>query len=61
MVTLAIDELIARRGLEGLDLIKLDVEGAELATLRGAERSLRAFRPKLAISVTPGPVRRISW
>lgn len=34
-----------------VDLIKLDVEGAEMATLRGAEQTIRAHRPKLALSV----------
>ncbi len=34
-----------------IDLIKLDVEGAEMAALRGAEQTIRAHRPKLALSV----------
>ncbi len=34
-----------------VDFIKLDVEGAEMATLRGAEQTIRAHRPKLALSV----------
>jgi hypothetical protein len=29
----------------------MDIEGAELGALRGAERTLREFRPRLAISV----------
>ena len=29
----------------------MDIEGAELDALRGAENSIRKFRPKLAISV----------
>ncbi len=49
--TLAIDDFLARRNLPGLDLIKLDVEGAELPTLKGAEQTLRAHRPKLAVAV----------
>ncbi|NTW51966.1 MAG: FkbM family methyltransferase [Chlorobiaceae bacterium] len=36
-----IDEL----GLQGLDLLKIDVEGMEIDVLRGAHESLRRFRP----------------
>ncbi len=34
-----------------LDLIKLDVEGHELAVLHGAEQTLRRFAPKLVIEL----------
>ena len=34
-----------------VDFIKLDVEGAEMAALRGAEQTIRAHRPALAVSV----------
>ena len=34
-----------------MDFIKLDIEAAEMSALRGAERTLRRFRPRLAISV----------
>jgi FkbM family methyltransferase len=38
-----------------VSFIKLDVEGAELAALRGAEQMIRKNRPKLAISVYHNP------
>jgi hypothetical protein len=49
--TLSIDDLVASQGLERLDFIKMDIEGAEMSALRGAEGALRRFRPKLAICV----------
>jgi FkbM family methyltransferase len=49
-VTTTIDDLVAERGLRRVDFIKLDIEGAELHALRGAEQTLREHRPKLAIA-----------
>jgi FkbM family methyltransferase len=49
--TLNIDDLVKAEKLEKVDFIKMDIEGAELKALRGAEQTLRAFRPKLAISL----------
>jgi FkbM family methyltransferase len=37
--------------LSRLDFIKLDVEGMEIDALRGAEKSLRRFKPQLLIEV----------
>lgn len=49
--TLSIDQIIERGDLDRVNFIKMDIEGAELAALRGAEKTLRRFRPKLAICV----------
>jgi len=41
----------AAAGGQAVDFIKLDVEGAEMAALAGAERTIRRDRPKLALSI----------
>lgn len=49
--TVSIDDLVREHDLETVNFIKMDIEGAELAALRGAENTIKRFRPKLAISV----------
>ena len=49
--SMAIDDLITRGMVDRIDFIKLDIEGAELRALKGAEMVLRKYRPRLAISV----------
>ena len=50
--TRKLDDLLGDRKVT---LIKMDIEGAELAALRGAERIIREQRPKLAICVYHKP------
>lgn len=49
--TLSIDDFVSRNSLNRLDFLKMDIEGAEMAALKGAESALRRFKPKLAITV----------
>jgi FkbM family methyltransferase len=51
----SIDGLVARGIVARVDFIKLDIEGAELSALRGAEATLRRFRPRLAIAAYHRP------
>jgi len=48
--TLTLDDFAARRALERVDFVKMDVEGAELEVIEGARETLRRFAPKLAIA-----------
>jgi FkbM family methyltransferase len=45
-----IDALVARLGLERVDFIKMDIEGAEARALRGARSTLGRFRPRMALA-----------
>jgi len=48
-----IDDVVMELGLQRLDVLKADVEGAEVVVLRGATRSLERFHPKLILEVVP--------
>ncbi|SRR5258707_2879768 len=49
--TISIDDFASEHKSPRIDYIKMDIEGSELAALKGAERTIRASRPRLAISV----------
>ena len=50
-----IDETVAHDNVPRIDFIKMDIEGSELGALRGAESTIRRWRPKLAISLYHRP------
>jgi len=45
------DEMFDSTDLSRLDVMKVDVEGSELPALRGAERSLRKYKPILFVEI----------
>ncbi|MEM6577788.1 MAG: FkbM family methyltransferase [Pseudomonadota bacterium] len=51
VTTLSIDDLARSKPIERIDYIKMDIEGAELAALKGAKAVLERDRPTLAVCV----------
>lgn len=47
--TLSVDDFVADNQIQRIDLIKMDIEGAELDALKGAVETIKRYRPKLAI------------
>jgi FkbM family methyltransferase len=50
-----IDHIVEELKLSRVDLIKMDIEGAEPNALRGAVQTVARFRPRLAISLEHRP------
>jgi FkbM family methyltransferase len=50
VVTCSLDGYLARLGRDP-DIVQIDVEGAELTVLKGAQTTLRKARPKLLIEI----------
>ena len=48
-----LDDWVAAHGVTKVDFVKLDIEGAEVAALRGAEQTLRRDKPALLLEVAP--------
>jgi FkbM family methyltransferase len=53
-----VDTWARARGIERLDLLKLDVEGSELAVLDGARDTIERFRPVTIVECNPVALRR---
>ncbi len=45
-----IDRIVEELGLDRVDVIKLDVEGAETKAILGARKTLQRFQPRLAVA-----------
>jgi FkbM family methyltransferase len=56
-----LDGLVAEAGLQRLDFIKIDVEGAELHVLRGGTRSIESFRPAMLIEIEGRHIERYDY
>ena len=49
--TTTLDAYIEQNHISHIDLLKMDIEGAEPQALRGAQNIIRRWKPKLAISI----------
>jgi FkbM family methyltransferase len=54
-----LDELAASENLTRIDLLKIDVEGSETATLEGAQAALRRFRPIIVVEAQEASLRQL--
>lgn len=53
-----LDAFVKERQLQRLDVMKIDVEGAEVAVLKGAKETLARFRPKMLVEYNPTCLHR---
>jgi len=56
-----LDSFCEGERIERVDLIKIDVEGSEVALLRGAEKFIRRLRPVLVIEVNQSTLQRFGY
>lgn len=47
------DEILAKNGIQSIDLLKVDVEGGENKVLKGLEKSIMAHRPYILCEILP--------
>lgn len=48
---MTLDEFISEHQIDRVDAIKLDVEGAELQVIRGADQTIRHFKPVMMVEI----------
>jgi len=58
---LRLDDYVEERALSQVDLVKLDLEGAELPALRGMPRVLERMRPLLLVEICQATCRRFGY
>ncbi|NUT97854.1 MAG: FkbM family methyltransferase [Saccharothrix sp.] len=56
-----LDRFVAANGIERLDFVKADVEGAELRVLQGGTETIERFRPKLLLEIEERHLERFGY
>jgi FkbM family methyltransferase len=56
--TLTLDDFVQRERIERIDLIKIDIQGAEPRFLAGAQNTLKRLRPQLLMEFSPDDLRQ---
>lgn len=56
----SLDSWVRERGLTRVDVVKIDVEGAEPHVLAGAIETIREFRPLVVVECNVGSLRRVA-
>ena len=51
--TATLDDFVTARRITRIDFIKMDIQGAEILLLEGAQRTLSTLRPDLILEVSP--------
>ena len=59
VVLKSLDSVLEENGIDRVDVIKVDVEGAEELVLHGAARSLKTHRPIIIFEYNPGCAARL--
>jgi FkbM family methyltransferase len=54
-----LDDYLADHPLPRLDMIKIDIEGAEVRALRGARRTIERYRPLIVFEACPAWLRQM--
>ncbi|MEP6669626.1 MAG: FkbM family methyltransferase [Chthoniobacter sp.] len=57
--TVTLDAILARENVREVDVIKMDVEGAEELILRGAPELFERCHPKIIFEINPDAIRRL--